>query len=399
MRLGFGYKHIEKKGPLIIIHAVSVGETLAISALAKKLKEEIKDVVIVVTNVTEAGHDTAKRVISFADAHLFLPFDFSFAVRSFFSKITPDIVILSETDFWWRFLYEAKKRGAVCVLANGKISASSMNRMKWAPFFFKKLLGLIDLFCVQSSLYKNRFIELGVASSKIRITGNIKADSLYRQGEPEIISELKKRLLVNAGYKIVVIGSTHKGEEELLLKEMIPLLQNNSKLQIVLAPRHPDRFLEVASLLERVQIPFARWSKGCGLEDSTARVFLLDVMGVLGSCYQFADVAIVAGSFIKTIGGHNILEPSVFGVPVICGPFMYAQPDLIELAKDSGACLQLDSSQLQEKVDYLLKNSAYAKNIGLKGKQLVDQLRGATNSTYRHIEQFISPYFPNDILS
>lgn len=384
---------------MILIHAVSVGETLAISALTKKLKEEIKDVIIVVTNVTEAGHETAKRVIPFADAHLFLPFDFLFSVKSFFSKITPDIVILCETDFWWGFLYEAKKRGAVCVLANGKISASSVKRMKWAPFFFKKLLGLIDLFCVQSLLYKNRFMELGVASSKIRITGNIKADSLCTESKPEVLKELQKRFLVKDDQKIVVIGSTHKGEEELILNEIIPLLRSDVSLHVILAPRHPDRFLEVATLLDKTEIPYTKWSSGCSFNDSSTRVFLLDAMGVLASCYQFADIAIVAGSFIKTIGGHNILEPSIFAVPVICGPFMYSQPDLIELALDAGACLQLDSSQLQERVAYLLQNASYAKNIGLKGKELVKRLQGATDRTYQHIECFVSPYFPNDSLS
>ncbi|MBS0656069.1 MAG: 3-deoxy-D-manno-octulosonic acid transferase, partial [Verrucomicrobia bacterium] len=196
-RFGFGFPTItpKKDGPVIWIHAVSVGEIHAIAGLAKQLKEEINNLTLVISSTTETGHAEAKKTLAWAaDAFVYLPFDFWLCVKKVLSRCTPDIVILSEGDLWYRFLHEVKKKGAITLITNGKMSKRSAEKMARFSYFGKKLVSLIDHFCLQSELYKQRFILTGVPASKISITGNSKADALPLPLEGSAIDELKQKL-------------------------------------------------------------------------------------------------------------------------------------------------------------------------------------------------------------
>ena len=322
LRFGFQFPEIQRKGsgPVFWLHAPSVGETQAISSVVKRLKEEVKDGTFIISSVTETGHEAAKRIIPYADYHVFLPFDFYFSVKQVLSRAAPDVVILCETDFWWRFLYEAKKLGACAMLVSGKISENSYKNFKRFHFFAKRLFSLIDFFCLQSDQYKNRFLGLGIPASKIAVTGNIKGDIKFEPLNTEELSCLRQKLGMAADDLVLVVGSSHDPEEHLILQEVAPLLQKHKNFKLVIVPRHPNRFSEVEKLIAKSGLESTSWTKLADLINVHPQVVLVDTMGVLIHCYQIADFALVAGSFTERVGGDNILEPCYFGVPTLCGP-------------------------------------------------------------------------------
>jgi len=392
-RLGFGFPKIVKKGdgPVIWVHAVSVGECHAANPLIKKLKEEMPTATVVVSSVSETGHAEAKKSIQLADYHLYLPFDFYFCVRHAINRAKPDLVVLCEGDFWYRFLREAKKGGAVTVVVNGKVSEGSAERFAKMKFFTCRLFALIDFLCVQSDLYKERFLQMGVAAAKIAVTGNLKCDSLPKPVSNEEISELKAKLNLSVDDTVVVIGSTHDPEEEMLLTQLVPLLKEHPKLKVIIAPRHPERFDQVAELLAKHNLSFGRWSQG--FTGSAPTAYLIDAMGILRKCYQLADIAIVAGSFTNKVGGHNIMEPQAFGIPVIAGPYMFSQPQLIECAKFYNAILQVDGSQIGAAIERLLNQPQECQTLGKNALQMVTAMQGATNRTRNEIYQLAPQFF------
>jgi 3-deoxy-D-manno-octulosonic-acid transferase len=392
-RLGIGFPHVERKGqgPIIWMHAVSVGESQAATALLKRLQEEIPDVTVVVSSTSETGHAEAKKALKSADYHVYLPFDFAPCVKHVLSRCAPDLVILIEGDFWYRFLKEAKKQGAVALVVNGKVSETSCQRFCKVPFFTKRLFSLLDFLCVQSDLYKQRFLAMGIAASKIAVTGNLKTDSLPLPLSPSELEELRARLHLAPTDRVIVVGSTHDPEEELILSQLAPLLARDSHVKIILAPRHPERFELVEALLTKHNIPYASWTKGT--KEANPRGILIDAMGVLRKCYQLADVAIVAGSFIKRVGGHNIMEAQAFGVPVVSGPYMHSQPQLIECAKFYDAILQVDNAEVGQAVERLLSDADLSQRLGNNALKMVAELRGATDRTLHEVRELAPQFF------
>lgn len=392
-RLGVGFPKIlpKGKGPVIWIHAVSVGECQAASALVKRLQSEIKEATIVISSVSETGHAEAKKSCPTADHHVYLPFDFYLCVERVLRRCTPDLVILVEGDFWYRFLKQTKKRGAIALVVNGKVSKTSAERLTRLSFFAKRLFSLVDFICVQSELYQERFLAIGVPSSKLKVTGNIKCDSLPASLPEEELSQLRQKLHLKPQDKVVVIGSTHAPEEELILNQLVPLQKKYPDLKLIVAPRHPERFSEVAAIMQKHGLEFGSWTKGAATANPQS--FLIDAMGVLRKCYQLADVAIVAGSFTKRVGGHNIMEAQVFGIPVICGPYMYSQPQLIECAKYYNAIMQIDADQIGQSVDQIMSDPATKLQLGNSALAMVAALRGATDRTVRTISELAPQYF------
>jgi len=379
-RFGVGFPIINKGArPVVWFHAVSLGETKAVAALVKMIKAEFNNPLIIFSTTTETGHVEACRTIK-ADYHVYLPFDFRWVINPIMKRVAPDLLILCESDFWYNLLNSAKKSGATVALVNGKISARSMERFTKIPFFTKALFSHIDIFLVQSNLYKQRFIQLGIPPKKIEITGNMKFDGDHAKLPQEQLQAWRKELDIKTSDPVLVIGSTHHPEEVQLLGVISQVWQKIPNLKVVLVPRHPERFNEVASLLQKNGIHFRRLSQKNG-GDAKASVILIDAMGLLRKCYQLADLAIVAGSYTAKIGGHNILEPSWYGVPVVFGPHMYAQPDLVELANEYEAGVQIGLESLQETLVNLLSNEELRKKLGDGGLRLAADVHGATRKT------------------
>jgi 3-deoxy-D-manno-octulosonic-acid transferase len=382
-RFGKGFPVIEKRGQrLVWIHAVSVGETKAIAALAKLIKINNPEMLMVVSSVTETAHAEAKRSLPFADHHVYLPLDFGWVIRPIVQRTAPDLVILCETDFWFNFLRFAKKGGARIMVANGKLSDVTCERLKRFPRFSQHLFGLIDLFCVQAEVYKKRFEAVSVPPEKIVVTGNLKFDEEYPRLSELELTQWRQKLGVGADDRVLVVGSSHDPEEKLFLQVMERVWQSHPHLKMILVPRHPERFNQVATLLQERHVPFIRYST---LEkaDANAKVILIDAMGLLRHCYQLADLAIVAGSYTSRVGGHNILEPSWYGVPVIHGPYMHAQPELVSLTKEYGTAKQVEAAQLAQTIEQLLATEQARSGYRHGAAALLRNCSGACARTWK----------------
>lgn len=388
-KFGIGFPQIEKgERKLIWIHAVSLGETMAIEPLVKKIKAEDKNVLLVISTGTETGYAQAKKNIPEADYQVFLPLDFKWIIRPIVSRVKPDAVILCETDFWYNFLSNCKKMGASIILANGKMSEKSLHYHQRFPWFSKALFDLIDTFCLQSDHYKKRFLKMGISEEKIFVTGNIKMDGHYPCLSQNELDKWKKKFNLREGDLLIVAGSTHDPEEKIMIEIFQQARTKIPSLILLLVPRHPERFQEVSRLLEQRNIPFQRYST---LETSLnqERVVLMDQMGLLRQCYQLADIAIVGGSYTPKVGGHNIMEPAWYGVPVLFGPYMHSQPEMVALINQYKAGLQVDFENLSQTLISLLSNGEKRRALGQAGSKMAQELTGATLKTFHTIRPFL----------
>lgn len=387
-RFGVGFPSIKKEGrPLVWVHAVSLGETKAVAALVKAIKAEFNHPIIVFSTTTETGYVEACRTIG-ADHHVYLPFDFGWVIKPIMKQTAPDLLVLCESDFWYNLLKSAKKAGAKTVLVNGKLSVRSMERFNKIRFFTDRLFSTIDLFCVQSHLYAKRFETLGIPSEKIAVTGNMKFDGDYAKLPSQQLESWRSELGIEPIDPVLVIGSCHSPEEVQLLGVLAHVWKAFPDLKVLIVPRHPERFNEVAGILQKSNINFRRLSQK-NHEGTSAPVILIDAMGLLRKCYQLADIAIVAGSYTSKVGGHNILEPSWYGVPVIFGPYMDTQPDLVDLMKEYGAGIQVNLDDLQSELINLLQDSNQRKLLGDAGLRLASDVHGATAKTCSLIKKLM----------
>jgi 3-deoxy-D-manno-octulosonic-acid transferase len=372
---------IAKKGPVFLLCAVSVGEAKAASSLLEKIKETYPTATIYIGSRTETGHAEAKKSLSKADGHFLLPFDFSWTVKRFLSYIEPDVVIIIESDFWYNFLKTSKQRGSLLFLASGKLSETSCKRLCKVAFLAKKLFGLFDLLCMQNETFASRMLHFDLDPSKVIVTGNLKFDTPFLRSDQ---SALKKQLGIAKEDWVVVVASTHHLEEESLLKAIAPLWKKIPELKLLLVPRHPERFSEVEEVLAKEEIPFTSYSR-IAHRTGDEKIVLMDVMGMLFSLYLVADVAVLGGSFLHTLKGHNIFEPIQAGVPVIFGPYMRDQKDFVDCVLFAKAGLQTDLGGLCQEVESLWKNPAMLQNLRKNGERLLVEAQGSSSKTWKLI--------------
>ncbi len=382
-RLGKKIDDIEPslgKKPRIWVHAVSMGETKAVAPLIKKIREEFPEAALFFSSTTETGHDEAKRLFPGLDGYLFLPIDFSWVIRRFVGRVKPDLLILSESDFWYNLMHAVP----LVVLVNGKISLRSYRRFFFFRFFAKRLFAPLRLLAVQSERYGIRFQKLGVSPEKIVVSGNLKFDQPI---VPIDKREWRQKLNIGPSDPVIVLGSTHAPEEEEVLDALGHLTARFAGLKIIIVPRHPERFDAVAGLLEKKGIAYARFSR---IADAKGfeHIILMDAMGLLSLCYQIAHVAIVGGSFSSLVGGHNIFEPAALGVPVLFGPHMESQKDLVDLVVSAGAGVQVELKDLESVVARLLENEPAAMKEA--GRRLAAEVYGATDRTWKALRPFIT---------
>lgn len=388
-RFGFNFPMIKKGNRYLVwIHAVSVGETKAVAALVKRLKKQLVNPIILISSVTETGYAEARRSLSVADYFVFLPFDLNFIIKPIVKFLKPNLVIISETDFWYNFIKNCKKADAFIAVVNGKISKRSMKRFEKFPAFSNQLFSMIDLACVQSHHYQYRFEQIGVPKAKIIVTGNLKFDDEYPQLTKEQSETWRKQFKIQTGDFVCVIGSTHDQEEKLLLGELHKVWAIVPNLKVIIVPRHPERFNAAAEIIRKEKISHVRFSR---LDQFTGdvKVILLDAMGLLRKCYQLADIAIVAGSYTTKVGGHNVLEPAWYGVPVIFGPYMHSQPELSELIKEYRAGLQIPIEELSKTLLELIQIPEKRLEIGRNGLKMLADINGATNRTWRALRPMV----------
>ena len=364
--------------PLIWLHAVSVGEVLAVSRLVGELDRAFPGHRVVISTTTRTGQKLARDRFG-GDRVFYCPLDLPWAVRNYLNALRPQLLVLAETEFWPNLLNSCFRRAIPVAVVNARISDRSWPRYQMLRRLWRPILGKLSIVMAQSQTDAERLKAIGCRPDGVAVTGNLKFD--VRAAEEAEVTRLLKAQA--SGLRFVVAGSTLDGEEIALLDAWPRLLTIDPVLAMVLAPRHPERFGTVAALLEKSGVLWTRRSDwkaqpaGAIEPIRPGQILLLDTIGELASVYSLASVAFVGGSLIPA-GGHNALEPAQFGVPIVMGPhyanFRAITDDL--LVHD--ALRIAPREELAESLGGLLRDRAGAAAMGSRARQVFDQQAGAT---------------------
>jgi 3-deoxy-D-manno-octulosonic-acid transferase len=378
----------------IWIHAVSVGEALTARALAADLKSRYPRLRLFVSTTTIAGQQIARRTLPGADAVFYFPFDWTFIVKRTLSLVRPRIFIMMETEIWPNLLRQCRKRRIKTVVVNGRISSRSYPRYRVVRPFFRRVLADVDHFCMQSDESARRLIDLGAEPARVTVTGSLKFDSLElppgpAHGKPR---ERVLRFFRLSPHRIVVVaGSTAKGEEPAVLHAFGRIKATMPTALLVIAPRAPERFGEVERLCRDAGFSTMRRSALPIDAEPRADVVVLDSIGELAQLYQIATVVFVGGSLVDH-GGHNILEPAIYGKPVVFGPHMQNFKEIADAFLSSRAAVQVQSErELDDALLTLASDPARRAGLGAAARALVEANRGAKTKTLEVILFLLPP--------
>ncbi|HTZ11670.1 MAG TPA: 3-deoxy-D-manno-octulosonic acid transferase [Candidatus Margulisiibacteriota bacterium] len=388
MRLGFLPSGLKLDKP-IWVHAVSLGEAMAVKGLIDGLRKEYPGKQFVISTVTSTGNKVARDIAKTSDFVTYLPFDLSFIVRKTLERINPSLFVIAETELWPNLISCLHKKGVPVITVNSRISDASFRGYSAIKLLLKPVIRNVGLFCAQTDTDAARLSSLGVSSARIKVTGNMKFD--FKAPGESGNDGLKKGLLSNESEKLLVAGSTHQGEEEMILRVYRELLRRPLEFSLLLAPRHPERVAQVSSLVSRFgfrPVLISSLKFKCS-ECLTKPVFILDTVGSLVSFYAIADIVFVGGSLVKK-GGHNILEPASLAKPVLFGPYMFNFRDIADLFLSHKAAIMVEDQQSLDKgIRRLFEEPLYCSQLGLRAKELFLANRGATERNLVLINKFI----------
>jgi len=371
-------------GPAIWVHAVSVGEVLAVSALVKELRRSFPQYRVAVSTTTATGQKLAKQHFG-DDSVFYFPLDFRLAIRPYFAALRPRLIVLAETEFWPNFLSTAHASARVAVV-NARISDRSWPGYRRFRPILKKVLQNVDLFLAQTAGDASRLRDIGAPAERVQVSGNLKFD-VTMPNAPAIVASLRSAFQQAAAGPVVVCGSTVEGEEGLLLRAFENVLASHPRAVMILAPRRPERFGEVARLLEQMGIRF--WRRSLWSGDAIAGgVFLVDTIGELASLYALADVAFVGGSLVPR-GGHNIIEPAQHGVAIMVGNHTENFRDIVSLFQSRDAVRVVGAAEFPLVLMDLLSNEAERVALGRRGAETLRSQMGATEKTLLALGQLL----------
>jgi 3-deoxy-D-manno-octulosonic-acid transferase len=387
LRAGFWQKIFlkdqqNKEKQSIWFHAVSVGEVNAVEALVKKAKQDFSDYRIVVTTVTKTGQEVAKTKFKDVAEITYFPYDLSFSIDAAIKAINPKIIIIAETEIWPNFCHRAKKHNIPLILVNGRISPNSYKGYKKFSFFFKKVLQNFSLILMQTTEDRRRIVDIGAPCDKAEVMGNLKFDMANLLSDHDI-KNLKDSLKVS-DRKILIAGSTHKGEDEIVLNVFKRLKAEIHDLKLIIAPRHPERNDNVLKLICETGFKFGLRSKNSNFKDSD--IILLDTMGELGRLYSVANIAFIGGSFSNT-GGHNPLEPAIYGVPVLSGPTVFNFKDIYKfMTENEAAFIVYDECEFSNKIHEFFTSPEKHESASKACLEIFDKNKGALDYAINKIK-------------
>ncbi|MCC7035038.1 MAG: 3-deoxy-D-manno-octulosonic acid transferase [Acidobacteria bacterium] len=382
----------------IWIHAVSVGEVLTARPLIADLRKRYPLLKMFLSTTTMAGQQLARRSVPNVDEVFYFPFDLGIVVRRTLDLVRPRMFLMMETEIWPVVLRECRRRGVRTAVVNGRLSTRSFPRYRMIRLFMRRVLQDVDRFCVQSDESARRFIELGADPTRVVVTGSLKFDSLEPPGQVRARDRVLRYFRVPASRPILVAGSTMKGEETAVLRAFRRVRATSPSALLILAPRHPERFSEVEALCRGEGWKTVRRTELAIDADPRADIVVLDTIGELATLYQLGTVVFVGGSLVPT-GGHNVLEPAVFGKPIVFGPHMENFREIADTFLASGAAVRLDDEgQLEEAFVGLLGDPVRRARLGAAARALVEANRGAKDKTMTVLEALVQPAAPSNVI-
>jgi 3-deoxy-D-manno-octulosonic-acid transferase len=380
-----------ERKPVIWLHAVSVGEVLAVSRLVQEIEAALSGYRIFISTTTRTGQALARTRFG-AERVFYCPLDLPWAVRAYIRALHPRMLILAETEFWPNLLNGCFRRDIPVVVVNARISDRSWPRYQMLRRLWRPILGRLTRILAQTQADAQRLIVLGCDPDRVSVSGNLKFDvRAVKQAEA---TRLLKAL--GAGLRFLVAGSTLDGEETALLEAWPRLLVADPNLVMVLAPRHPERFAAVSALFQNSGMA---WNKRSGWEGNSTstiaplkpgQIVLLDTIGELASVYSIAAVAFVGGSLIPS-GGHNPLEPAQFGVPIVMGPHYANFRSITDDLRAHNAIRIATKEEFAESIVALLSNPGDAQAMGERARLVFDQQAGATARSVEALREILDP--------
>jgi 3-deoxy-D-manno-octulosonic-acid transferase len=390
----FGQGHQEVVSALqgarpLWLHAVSVGEVIAAVPLVYALRRHFPHLPMLISTVTETGQATAREKMA-AEAHLYFPLDYPWVVRQAIAHLQPRLFLMVETEIWPNFLRELARQEIPAILVNGRISPRSFRGYRRLRPFMRQVLPSISTFSMQTKLDAQRIIAIGAEPSCVHVTGNIKYDLPLTPLSPAAEHLLRDDLGIGDA-PVFMAGSTHHGEEDIVIAAYLRARVQVPTLRLLLAPRHLDRLDEIETLLQKHQLTVHRRSQGrMHAHDTPMSVLLLDTIGELAQLYGVGTVVFVGGSFVP-IGGHNVLEPAAHRKAIMFGPHMHNFHEIATALLEAGGALQVQNPQdLGEQAIALLQQPERRQALGEAAYQTLRDNQGAITRTVELIAQVLS---------
>lgn len=382
----FGFTRARFDRPPVWVHAVSVGEVQAAAVLIRALRKRYSEHPLLVTTATPTGAQRVAALFAGQATHAYLPYDTPGSVRRFLNRVRPCIAIVMEREIWPNLFGECRRRGIPIVLASARLSASSTRRHQKLRGLFAPALADVVI-AAQTDVDAERYRAIGAEPRLVDVIGNIKFDL---EAPEQIVSAGAAFRASHAAHRRVwVAGSTHEGEEDVVVDAQEMIRKTHPQALLILAPRHPNRFADVAARLKARDVRFARRSSNEPI-DQRCSVFLADTLGELMMFFAAGDVALVGGS-LTPIGGHNLLEPAALAKPIVVGPYNFNAQDVADLLLTEGAAVEVnDVRSLAAAVSQLFSDGDRRTEMGAKGARIVASNRGAATRLMRLLEEKIS---------
>ncbi len=377
-KLGF-FENPKLGEKVIMLHGVSVGEVNALENLIKQIKQEFPEYKLVVTTGTKTGQEIAlKKFENIADFITYFPFDIPFCVRKFLNRINPTVVMIAETELWPTFAYHCKKRNIPLFVINGRISDSTFKAYKFFKPFFKQVLKNYEEILTQSEDDKNKLIQIGATPEKTAVMKNLKFDIKRRETQINI---------GQSDYRIIIAGSTHQGEDEIIINSFKKLKNEFNDIKLLIAPRHLKRAANAGYLAKNTGLSCGFRSENANFSDND--VIILDTLGELSKMYSICNFAFIGGSFNKT-GGHNPLEATVYDKPTISGPNIHNFRDIYAiLSKANSSKIVKNSEQLTQEMRKLLSDKEYYRQTCENSIKIFNEHQGALNTVIEKLKNIL----------
>jgi 3-deoxy-D-manno-octulosonic-acid transferase len=394
LQQSFGFLPAEDLAPIahkdcIWLHAASVGEIVAASPIVKEIRSQFPNKPILVSVVTSSGYAMAKRIIKDADSIIFFPLDLPYLSYHVVKRIKPSVFLLVETELWPNFLKAARQFAIPVMMVNGRISDKSVERYRYMLTVLKDMLDTVGKFCMQSTIDAQYIIRLGADPRKVVVTGNTKYDQDYTCVTIEEQKALCYEMGIEQEAPVLVAGSTHSGEEELLFAAFQKVRNNFPAAKLLIAPRDIIRGEEIVKIALNYGFNAALRTVLLTKPSNTHDVVVLDTIGELGKVYSIGTIIYVGGSLVSR-GGHNILEPAAHGKPIIVGPHMFNFKDTYALFSGREACITVyDANNLAARLLEILNNEQLRDKMSRDTLAIIEENRGAAQKSVLYLREFL----------